>query len=185
MYASVKLKSIIKTAHKLSNTVNVITLFYRVTILSISSYYTIVAPENIRPHSDYKISVTVHNQVEPAKFRFKIANEAANEETVGELTLDSKRTEYLTLHLNDLKVNENYKFVAEGLTSIAFKNESWLNVESKNVSIFIQTDKGIYKPGEIIRFRILVLDSELRPVSLTRDAITVHVTASIGYLLNF
>lgn len=30
--------------------------------------------------------------------------------------------------------------------------------------IFIETDRGIYKPGDIVKFRILTLNSELIPV---------------------
>lgn len=85
------------------------------------------------------------------------------------MTIDSNKTELITLHIDDLNVNKGYKFVAEGVSGIIFKEESRLNVESKNVSIFIQTDKAIYKPGETIKFRVLVLDYELKPVTLTKD----------------
>lgn len=115
--------------------------------------------------------------------RFKIVNEPATvEATTGELTISGNRTEDLVLHFNDFKVNDNYKLEIEGVDGIIFKNESWLNVESKNVSIFIQTDKGIYKPGENIKFRILVLDFELKPVLLRKSALEVYVTVRIEWI---
>lgn len=140
------------------------------------SYYTIVAPKHIRPHSDYRVSITLHNDIEPVNIRLSIEDgvKYKNEKTV---TIASNQTELVTLNIEDLDVTNGYKFVAEGLSGIIFKDESSLKIESKNVSIFIQTDKAIYKPGETIRFRILVLDSELRPVQLASDTpLSIYLT---------
>ncbi|XP_037051859.1 CD109 antigen-like [Bradysia coprophila] len=130
-------------------------------------FYTIVAPENIRPHSDYRIAVTLHNDVVPVTVRFTITDglSYAISETVN---INSNRTELVTLRIDDLPLS-GYKLVAEGLSGATFKNESNLKIESKQVSIFIQTDKSIYKPGESIKFRVLVLDSALKPVSLAEN----------------
>lgn len=32
-----------------------------------------------------------------------------------------------------------------------------------NDVVFVETDRGIYKPGDLLRFRILILNSELKP----------------------
>lgn len=77
----------------------------------------------------------------------------------------------MTLRIDELDVTKGYKFVAEGISGIKFHNESNLRFESKLVSVFIQTDKAIYKPGETIKFRVLVLDHELRPATLTPDSL--------------
>lgn len=91
--------------------------------------------------------------------------------------LRSNITELVTIRLDELDVGSKYKLVAEGLSGIIFKHESPLKIESKNVSIFIQTDKAIYKPGETVKFRVLVLDSSLKPVELTKNALLqVHIT---------
>lgn len=37
------------------------------------------------------------------------------------------------------------------------------------MSVFIQTDKGIYKPGDTIRFRVVILDANLKPADLKDD----------------
>lgn len=68
--------------------------------------------------------------------------------------------------------------MAKGLSGIVFEHESQLSVESKNVSLFIQTDKAIYKPGETIRFRVLVLDRFLRPAEIKKDDLIVYITVS-------
>lgn len=96
-----------------------------------------------------------------------------------EVSVSSNQTEFVTLKIDELDLTKGYKFVAQGLTGIVFKNESNLRVESKNVSIFIQTDKAIYKPGDTIKFRVLVLDYELKPVALTSDELlNIYLTDS-------
>lgn len=121
--------------------------------------------------------MTVHNQTEPTAFKLSIEND---EEAISitEITLSSNETQIVTLTLEDLIVNNNYKFVAEGISGTIFKNSSLLNVESKNCSLFIQSDKGIYKPGESIQFRVLVLDFNLKPVNLDENNLKVFITVN-------
>lgn len=57
-----------------------------------------------------------------------------------------------------------YKFSAEGATGLEFRNEKLLTLVMKNASIFIQSDKAIYKPGDTVKFRILILDMHLKPM---------------------
>lgn len=58
--------------------------------------------------------------------------------------------------------------MAQGVSgTVNFKNETELNVNRKTASIFVQTDKAMYKPGDIVRFRILILDSNTRPANIT------------------
>lgn len=115
------------------------------------------------------MAITIHDKPAPTTIRLSI-DDGLTYKNSKEVTIDSNKTELVTLRIDDLDVNKGYKFVAEGVSGIIFKNESRLNVESKNVSIFIQTDKAIYKPGETIKFRVLVLDYELKPVTLTKDS---------------
>lgn len=85
----------------------------------------------------------------------------------------------MTLHLDNVDWRKSYKFVAEGVSGILFKNESSLRVQSKNASTFIYTDKAIYKPGETVKFRVLVLDWNLKPAKLDKEnQINVYITVS-------
>lgn len=57
-----------------------------------------------------------------------------------------------TFHI--IKVPDNlgpgsYKLKVQGIHGLMFTNETNLYYESKSVSIFIQTDRAIYKPGSI------------------------------------
>lgn len=137
-------------------------------------FYSIVAPEHIRPNVNYQVSITLHNEPVSTKIRLSI-EDGLKYKNEKEIVITSNKTELVMLRIDDLNTTRGYKFVAEGLTGIIFKQESPLKIELKNVSIFIQTDKAIYKPGETVKFRVLVLDYELKPVTLTSDApLNIH-----------
>ncbi|XP_031631360.1 CD109 antigen-like [Contarinia nasturtii] len=131
--------------------------------------YTIVAPQHIRPHHSYKVSLTLHDDIEPVTIRLSI-EDGLNYKNERNITITSNKTELVALYIDNLNASKGYKFVAEGLTGIIFRNEAELKIESKDVSIFIQTDKAIYKPSETIKFRVLVLDYELKPITLQLDS---------------
>ena len=44
-----------------------------------------------------------------------------------------------------------------------FKKERDLEIAQKKFSVFIQTDKSVYKPADKIQFRVLLLDADTRP----------------------
>lgn len=134
-----------------------------------------MASENIRPQSDYRVSVSIHNQTEPVTIKLSIEDEDDVISTK-EITLSSDETRLVELPVEDLAVNNIFKFTAEGVAGMIFKNFTILNVESKNCSVFIQSDKAIYKPGETIKFRILVLDFNLKPYELEDIELKVFIT---------
>lgn len=141
-------------------------------------FYTIVASENIRPNSNYTVSVSIHERLEPTTLKLSIEDD---DEIIAddEITFMSTGTEIRQLEIDDISVNHNFRFVAKGTAGLIFKDESILNVESKNCSIFIQTDKSIYKPSETIRIRILVLDFDFKPHQLDEaEYLKVSITVN-------
>lgn len=70
-----------------------------------------------------------------------------------------------------------YRLNAEGLSGIDFRNEKPLSLVLKNASIFVQSDKAIYKPGDLVRFRILVLDLNMKPVP-SAEPINIFITVN-------
>lgn len=138
-------------------------------------FYTIVAPKSLRPYSDYQASITLHDDVEPTNVNLCI--QGPNYKNEKQILVTSNRTSLISLHVNELDVSLHYKFVVKILSGINLWEESDLNVQSKNVSIFIQTDKSVYKPGDTIKFRVLVLDDKLRPVSLPPNSpLNIYLT---------
>jgi len=69
-----------------------------------------------------------------------------------------------------------YNLTARGVNGLDFVNSTVLNYVHKSHSVFIQTDKAVYKPGHKIQFRAIVLDAHLKP-SVT-GALDVYITVS-------
>lgn len=51
----------------------------------------------------------------------------------------------------------------KSLTGAAFEKSAELDLNTKKYSVFVQTDKSIYKPADKVQFRVLVLDSNTKP----------------------
>lgn len=66
--------------------------------------------------------------------------------------------------------------VASLSDSFNFSKEVKLNMNTKTDSIFIQTDKSIYKPSDKVNFRLIVLNEEMKP----RENIKVDIFISDG-----
>lgn len=70
----------------------------------------------------------------------------------------------------------NYKVLVRSKdVGIPFNEEIDLAFDGKTESIFILLDKPVYKPGDVLKFRIVVVDVNTRPAS---DIKTVNVTLS-------
>uniref|UniRef100_A0A4Y0BE18 TEP1-F n=1 Tax=Anopheles funestus TaxID=62324 RepID=A0A4Y0BE18_ANOFN len=66
-----------------------------------------------------------------------------------------------------------YKIMIEGQRGFAFYKEATLVYLGKSESGLIQINKPAFKPGDTVQFRVIVLDTELKPPSRVK---TVHVT---------
>lgn len=93
------------------------------------------------------------------------------------LTSIKVRTEIISFEVGDWNPG-NYSLKAEGTGSIQFENQTELSFVHKSYSVFIQTDKAVYKPGQRVQFRMIVTDPFLQP-SVT-GAIDAWVTDGKG-----
>jgi CD109 antigen len=71
--------------------------------------------------------------------------------------------------------NVKYNIQVLGLTGIQFNETASLTLNSKKSTILIQTDKAMYKPGDRIQFRVLVVDSEMKPLNLNNPTIGAYI----------
>lgn len=63
------------------------------------------------------------------------------------------------------------------MSGITFTNESNINLHKKIQTVLIQTDKAMYKPGDKVNFRVLVLDLNLKPGAI-RGNMKIFITVS-------
>ncbi|XP_058450670.1 thioester-containing protein 1 allele R1-like isoform X2 [Malaya genurostris] len=138
-------------------------------------FYSIVASNQLRPNSEYHVSVSNLDIQTPVRFRITLNNNSTGIPiAVEDVTLGSGESRLIPLSIGDIAQGD-YGLMAEGLSGILFKNYSTLSYQPKSFSIFVQTDKAIYKPGDNVRFRVLVLDPNTKPLPKV-DSVKVHIT---------
>ncbi|XP_058056819.1 CD109 antigen-like [Anopheles bellator] len=132
-----------------------------VAVHSVAKHYSIVGAKIIRPNSEYRVVVTTFDVTETIQFRVSIAAQD-NILATENVTLSNNESRVISLPIGNIPVNR-YELVAEGLSGIVFKKKVDLQYDNKFCSVLIQTDKSIYKPGDTVRYRVLLLDRNMKP----------------------
>ncbi|TMW41504.1 hypothetical protein DOY81_013416, partial [Sarcophaga bullata] len=128
------------------------------------SYYTITAPGEIKSNRKYTVAVALHEATGPCSIRVSIEGPSFKEsKDVNLKPYELKSLDFLPKKL----LSGDYTLFAEGLSGFDFKNESRI-IDSVNEGpkIYIQTDKAIYKPKDLVQFRFVVLDEHTRPLNI-------------------
>lgn len=143
------------------------------------SYYSIIAPGTLKSNRKYSVVVTLHDATEPTTIRCGIVGPSYNHNE--EVVLQPFASQQLDFMPAKLKPG-NYLFFAEGLSGLSFRNETMLLLEENaGPHIYVQTDKAVYKPLDLVQFRVLILDEHTRPVNVT-EPIRVEIMVSVAYL---
>ncbi|KAB7494034.1 Antigen, partial [Armadillidium nasatum] len=141
--------------------------------------YSVVAPRVLRPNRDFTVVVSTHGTKELVRATVEVggrqdAGGVILNRQVAELESDSTQT--LKFEIGELGSGE-YNLTVTGYGGLSFYNTTRLNYEGKSYSVFIETDRGTYKPGDVIKFRAIVVNPLLKP-SVT-GAIDVYITVSV------
>ncbi|XP_054723322.1 CD109 antigen-like [Uloborus diversus] len=130
-----------------------------------SAVYTVIAPAKLRPNVPFHVSASAHNVLAPIDMKIGIEGPADNGQynSIGkQITLNSGETQILNFEIGEWS-SGNYSLIVTGEGGMTFKNQTVLMYEHKSYSVFIQTDKAIYKPGQLVQFRVLVVNPHLMP----------------------
>ncbi|XP_065358110.1 pregnancy zone protein-like [Calliphora vicina] len=135
------------------------------TFINCKGSYSINAPGTIQSNRKYTVSATLHNVSEPATFRIGIRSNLSWTQT--ELVeLQPCETKMLDFYPPKLESDKLYELIAEGVKGLYFKSSTLIQVgPNKGVNIYIETDKGAYKPGDLLRFRVVILDVHGKPMN--------------------
>lgn len=125
------------------------------------------------PNENYPIILQSDNAVDSIKFQLAIGSNTANStlknvlnSLTKEVTLAPNTRQLVNLAIPDLPV-ESYMFklnVTIG-NQKPIEKSSHLKFPKPSSMILIQTDKGLYKPGDKVLFRVVFLNKEKRPES--------------------
>ncbi|XP_053669045.1 thioester-containing protein 1 allele S3-like [Anopheles marshallii] len=140
----------------------------------------VVGPKSIRANQDYTVVISNFNSnMSKVDLMLRITGHSDNRSSILDLTktVDVRRNMNRMITFNmpvDLSAG-NYKITIDGQRGFSFHKEAELVHFSKTIAGLIQIDKPVYKPGDTVKFRVIVLDSELKPPARVKS---IHVTIS-------
>lgn len=150
-------------------------------------YYTIVAPKKLRANTPFLLNVTAYDADQPLtdsiSARFSIEDE---ENTFGhpmfcDVNMKLNTTETISIPIGNIPSNRIYKLVVRG----AMDHMAYLDLQTQSHVMLIQTDKAIYKPGDCVKFRVLVLNDNLKAAAIDPKEINITITVVFFYFVYF
>ncbi|KAM7352027.1 thioester-containing protein 1 allele S1-like [Cochliomyia hominivorax] len=126
----------------------------------------------MKSNRKYTVVVTLHESNTPCTIRVSVMGRSYNiSEEVQVEPFETKKIEFYPPKLE----NGDYELLAEGLNGCMFRNQSKLLIDSDaGPKIYIQTDKSVYKPKDLVQFRVVILDEHTIPVNI-REPIRIEV----------
>lgn len=144
--------------------------------------YTLIAPVKLRANSNYHVSISLHpTSNESIYFDLKVSISGDNQYHTANAstTLRPGETRILSFEIGSWKKGNQCQLTLLGKgKDITIRNKADLEFEPKSCSVFIQTDKAIYKPGQTILFRLIVVNSALLPAS-TGTTFDIYILVSV------
>ncbi|XP_069677480.1 CD109 antigen-like isoform X2 [Periplaneta americana] len=130
-----------------------------------TGFYTIVAPKVLRPNSEYHVAVTTQKTSQPTLVTIGVGGKQHGGgmfQTSQTVTVEPYTTHVVKLEIGDVGPG-SYNLTARGINGLEFVNTTRLDYVHKSHSVFIQTDKAVYKPGNKVLFRAIALNAHLKP----------------------
>merc|ERR1719334_599190 len=139
---------------------------YSQDVANVKPNYNVVAPSTIRPNTDYFAAITIGDtEGGLQEIECRIYGRTASGQNV-EIKQNTRvppgETQLVRLTIGELGKG-TYRFEAKGTKPMEFQDSVALDYYHKGYSVFIQTDKAIYRPGNQVLFRVIVLSPRLKP----------------------
>ncbi|XP_058456962.1 thioester-containing protein 1 allele S3-like [Malaya genurostris] len=144
-------------------------------------YLSIIGPKIIRVNQSYAI---VFSNSLPHAVRLEVLLEGSSGDRSVlkenfEIMMNSKTDNTTTLQVGDIPWGV-YKLSMKSLESdFKFKDTVDLVYDPKPTYVLMQTDKPVYKPGDVLRFRVLVMDIDTKPVT-SMETVRVKLNDAAG-----
>ncbi|XP_055314135.1 CD109 antigen-like [Sitodiplosis mosellana] len=151
--------------------------------------YTILALEKFRWNTDFTLSLTIHDAQckfdEAILVRVSIEDnkDATKFQIHRNVAMNPNVTEVVSIPVGNVPAHRGYKLVVKGILGIDMEHQERLHLQTQSHIIFIQTDKAIYKPNDCVKFRVLVLDWELKAAPITKNELKIGITDPCQNLL--
>ncbi|XP_049293334.1 CD109 antigen-like [Anopheles funestus] len=140
----------------------------------------IVGPKFIRAGQSYNLIVSnFETRTNEAQVRVKIEGTSDTGRKLLNLSKSARLQSFTNTAINfslpDSLSAGSYKISIDGENGFKLHKEASLTLLSRSVTGLIQLNKPIFKPGDVVQFRAIVLDADLKPPAGVNTAhITVH-----------
>lgn len=134
-------------------------------IICFLRYFAVIAPQALQLGESFRVIVKAQDYDEPTDLIISIVgvtDGGASYENNHNVRLKNDRSQFVVFDIKNQEIG-NYWLQAKSVGGRNFTHKLNLHLTTKKYSVFVQTDKAIYKPGDKVQFRVLVLDSETRP----------------------
>ncbi|CAB05007.2 TEP1-F [Caenorhabditis elegans] len=134
--------------------------------------YMLVAPAVVRPDQPFSVCMNLLKQATDEDMIVRIEVRTERNETIAARVISNLKPGIAqTVSLSEMPAQsltprQSYKLYIRGETlnaELIFENENELKYDQKALSVFIQTDRAIYRPASLVRYRAIVVKSDLKP----------------------
>ncbi|OWF38066.1 CD109 antigen-like [Mizuhopecten yessoensis] len=126
--------------------------------------YFILAPKTIQPGQPISVFVRIVNATGPVDIDLAVLDSMNGSIADVSDTVYAGIPEVLELKIPEDLPSGTYTLRSEGTGALEFIDSVRLTYSPKATSIFIQTDKAVYRPGELVRIRAVGIYSSLKVV---------------------
>uniref|UniRef100_A0A182W9H7 TEP1-F n=1 Tax=Anopheles minimus TaxID=112268 RepID=A0A182W9H7_9DIPT len=137
----------------------------------------VVGPKFIRANQNYTVAISnLHPSLRKVNLKLCIDGhtDGGSKVLIETKTIEVgwNTNEQITFNIPENLPAGNYKFTVDGQRGFSFHKETDLKYLRKSIAGLIQISKPVFKPGDTVQFRVIVLDPELRPPARVN---TIHV----------
>ncbi|XP_076052838.1 CD109 antigen-like [Oratosquilla oratoria] len=146
--------------------------------------YFIVTPRIVRAGQVYRIVVNILETSPPLVVKATLFRDNIELESV-ERECEVETPQVLEIMVPPGSTHGQYRLRLEGneigwLTGSSFTNETDLTFSPEGATVLVQTDKPLYRQGDVVRFRVVALDTAVKMVD---NAVDVFILNPRGVLV--
>jgi len=152
--------------------------------LSRHGTYFVTAPREVHPNQEYNVFVTILNMFYQ-QIHVRVAIKRNNEDVIGAtrlFTTEGFAVMPLLVPPNASPGNYTLRLEGqeiEGVAGFIFENETALEFGTKQVSVYVQTNKPLYRQGQKVLFRVFPVEKNLMSRSGSLDVYVRDATGTI------
>ncbi|XP_049538699.1 CD109 antigen-like [Anopheles darlingi] len=156
-------------------------------LISMGQAVLIVGPKSLRANRDYTVVISnFFGEVTDAELLLRLEGRDANNQVLfaveKPVEVLQNTNEIISFQIPLIVSPGIYKMIIEGVNSFVYHDEIELEYLHKSISGLIQLRQPVYKPGDSVQFRVIVLDPDLKPPSGLK-MVTVTVQDSVGNII--